>query len=57
MVHGGGRESDMANDVDTARILVSMVVNVMATLCIAVKVWYDGLEVCLYHIYIMQAIP
>ena len=43
-VHGGGIESDTANDVDSARILVSMVVNLMATLCIAVKAWYDGLE-------------
>ena len=42
-VHGGGIISDSANDVDTARILVSMVVNLMATLCIAVKAWYDGL--------------
>ena len=40
----GGTISDSANDVDSARILVSMVVNLMATLCIAVKVWYDGLE-------------
>ena len=56
MVHGGGRESDIANDVDTARILVSMIVNLMATLCIAVKAWYDGLELCLYHIHIMQAV-
>ena len=42
--HAGGVESDTANDVDTARILVSMVVNLMATLCIAVKAWYDGPE-------------
>ena len=44
-VHGGGTVSDSANDVDTARILVSMVVNLMATLCIAVKAWYDGLQI------------
>ena len=42
-VHGGGIISDSANDVDTARILVSMIVNLMATLCIAVKAWYDDL--------------
>ena len=41
LVHGGGTESNTADDVDTARILVSMVVNLMATLCIAVKAWYD----------------
>ena len=56
-VHGGGILSDSASNVDTARILVSMVVNLMATLCIAIKAWYDGLELCLYYIHIMQAIP
>ena len=55
--HGGGIIGDSANDVDTARILVSMVVNLMATLRIAVKAWYDGCELFLYYIYIMQAIP
>ncbi len=43
-VHGEGDASGSADNVDTARILVSMVVNLMATLCIAVKAWYDGLE-------------
>ena len=43
VAHGGGTAGDTADDVDTARILVSMVVNLMATLCIAVKAWYDGL--------------
>ena len=42
-VHGGGIISGSPMDVDTARILVSMIVNLMATLCIAVKAWYDGL--------------
>ncbi len=40
-VHGKGTASDSGLDVDTARILVSMIVNLMATLCIAVKAWYD----------------
>ena len=56
-VHGKGAVSGSVFDVDTARILVSMVVNLMATLCIAVKAWYDSSELfLLYYIYIMQAV-
>ena len=44
LVHGAGKPSDSAHDVDTACILVLMIVNLVATLCIAVKAWYGGLE-------------
>ena len=41
---------------DSARIIVSLVVNLMATLCIALKAWYDSAEVsCCIHM--IQAIP
>ena len=43
VVQGGGTVGDSVLDADTARILVSMVVNLMDTFCIAVKAWYDGL--------------
>lgn len=42
---------------DSARILVSMATNFLATLCIGIKAWYGDMEAIVFQVDIIQAIP